>query len=299
MSKNLISKATLYRAEFPASLDVEMALENRPYEPPQGTTPTSVGFVPTGETESVLAPFAGGFAFTVRIGDKVVPGSTLKTEVAKVVAHIEKTEGRKPGRREMKDIKAEVHGSLLMRALVKESTLVGYYHIESGFLILNNTSQRLCDLAMTHLVRAVDTFKTTTIHVSVNAGLTTRLRDWLVPDEGELAFGDFQPNGKIALASPDKRTLNIKTDTLLGNTEALTEAIRAGYQVKSMGLANEASSFVLSDKFKFSQIVTVADSEDEPDEQTWATQAFMEVTELVGVAKALCEMLGFKDDDQE
>lgn len=296
MSKNLISRATIYRAEFPSSLDVVMALKTNPYQPPQGVQPVSCGFVPVGETENLVTEFSGGFAFAFRIGEKVVPSSTLKAEIAKVVAHIEDTTGRKVGRRERKEITEEVRGTLLMRALTKESTVVGYYHEGSQFLILATSSQRVCDLAMTALVRAVDTLKTTTIPVSVNAGLTTRLSAWLQDDD--TAFGDFEPNGRIALSSLDKRTLNIKTESLLANSEALREALRTGYQVKSMGLADGTTSFVLNDKFKFSQIRTVADVEDEADEHTWATQVYMEVVGVVRVAQSLCAMLGYKDDAQ-
>ena len=298
MSRNLISKASVYRAEFPSSLDVEMALESNPYQPPQGVTPTSVGFVPVGETENLVAEFSGGYAFALRVGDKVVPSSTLKAEVQKQLAHIEQVEGRKPGRRERKDIAEEVRGTLVMRALTKETTVVGYYHEASRLLFLNTSSQRLCDIAMTALVRAVDTLKTTTIHVSVNAGLTTRLSAWLQDDEGETAFGDFEPTGRIALSSLDKRALNIKTESLLANSEALREALRTGYQVKSMGLTDGETSFVINDKFKFGQIKSLVEAESDGDELTWAGQAYMEVTGLVKVAERLCTMFGFAESKE-
>lgn len=297
--KNLISKASIYRAAFPSTaLDLSMAFEDAAYEPPVGQNPTSFGFVKLND-EGYVVDIAGGFAFAMRIGDKLVPSSLLRAEVAKRVAEIEDDYGRKIGKKARREITDEVKGELTSRALCRENTVTAFYHTASQTLILNTTSQRVCDIAMTKLVRAVDTFKTTTIHVSVNSGLTTRLKDWLVVDEGEAAFGAFEPSGRIALASPDKRTLTIKTESLLSNSDALQEALRHGYQVKSMGLTSRHASFVLNDKFKFSQItypVPEADGVD-PDDQTWATQAFIEVSSLVEVVRDLCAMFGYEEPE--
>lgn len=304
MSKNLISKASIYSARFANGdmdslmLDLALALEAMAYEPPQGTTPTSYGFVSIQDDGRMVTPFAGGFAIAVRVGDKVVPGATVKAEVKKRIEHIEQEQGRKPGRKERKEITAETREMLTMRAFTKESQVTLFYNQEGKFLIANSTSSRLCDIAMTALVRAAETLKTSTIHISVSSGLTARLRDLLL-QQNDYAFGMFEPTNRVTLKTHDKRTLVIKSESIRSNNDALVEALKHGYEVKSLGLTDSTTSFVLDDKFKFTSIESLAQVEGEVEDSAWEATVFMEVNGLVAVARNLCEMLGYVEPTED
>lgn len=294
MSKSLIQKASIYRAEIPLSpIDLEMALMERPYSDPVGVALTTSGFVPVRENGPLVEMFSGGFAFALRVGDKVIPPSAVREGVRKKIDEIERNEGRKPGRKEKKDITEDVRDSLALRAITRISQVTFFYHIESQFLFLTSVSQRMCDRAMSTLIHTCGTVKTTTIHVGVSQGLTTRLDQWLQDDED--AFGVFQPEGRINLKSLEKRTVAIKTSDLHSNSDALREALRTGHEVTSLRMNNGETTFTLSKDFKFTSIDYIADMDEGEDELEWAGSAYFVVLHLVKVAKSLCAMFGYED----
>jgi len=292
--KNLIRNASIYRAEIKQNEDeLAEALLGSLFMDPAPSQDESIGFLKTPEGE-ILRPFSGGYQFTVRIDQKVVPSSALKAEVERVKQDVENNTGRKPGRKELKAIKEDARHTLNLQALSRTTHVDCYYHVTQNLLIVTTTSQKVCDKITHLLVNALETMKTSTIHVSVGAGLTTRLQQW-VRDQGDSdAFGDLEPTGRATLISvEDRRAVSVKSDSLMTNIDALREALTRGYAVKNLSLSMGDLSFVLTDTFKFGSISNTPSGEPaDSEESDWASSAFIEVAALVEAVNAMCAMFG-------
>lgn len=296
--KALIRNASVYRANVKQNeAEFRQALTETAFVEPSPSQSEAWGFVPV-EGE-FLRTFPGGYGFTLRIDQKVVPPSALKAETSRLIALVEDREGRKPGRKEAKEIKAEALHNLTLKALSRSTHVNAYYHVKSETLVAASTSQRVCDRLTSHLVHALETIKTSTVHVSVRSNLTARLQQW-VADEGDSeAFGELTLTGRAALQSPhDKRTLTVKSDDIMVNFEAIQEASRRGYEVKGLSVQHDDLEFFLTDTFKFCALNNreVAEFEDSEGDNLWAASAFMEVTALVKAVNALCEMFGHGEE---
>lgn len=290
---NMIKSASIYKAEIPVDVDTLTAhLSEKAFTELMQFETRKAGFVPVSDTTGLVAPFPGGFAFRVRIDEKVIPSSTVRAEVAKAVAMVEQQDERKPGRKERAEIKEAVLADIASRALVRTAASVTcFYHAASQYLIVPSTSAKITDTCTSLLVQAVGSVKTSTINVSdVKHGLTTRLTNWL-RDEDSGAFGEFYPCDEAVLES-EKRRLALRMTSLQMSHRALTEAIEMGFTVTSMGFTFNGLDFRLTDKFKLRSLHTAPIEGEE--ETTWESEAAAESERVKGVVDELVKLLSYE-----
>lgn len=296
-----IKSASVYKATIPSAELLKTHLAEKPFTDPMPTEATSVGFVPR-ESGELVTEFHGGLSFQVRIDEKIVPASVVKTETEKVVKKIAQEQGRKVGRKERKDITEGVVMSLRAVALVKTAVIACYYNTNDEYLIIPTTKQRFCDVITSSLIDAVGSVKTQTIHVSnVKQGLTTRLQDWLASEGESESFGDFHPHGDVSLTDGSQK-LTAKMVSLQTANDGLQEAIKKDFRVTSIGLQMGETSFRLTHDFKFRSIETLQTEEGDQSENIWAHLASVEVLIISAVLNKLCDMFGYKppgDDESD
>lgn len=294
----IIKSAITYKAEIPANKEILIdCLEEKAFVECGESQITSVGFVPVFKDGELVETFAGGLAFRVRIDEKIIPKDAVDAEVQKRIKQIQDTEGRKPGKKETKEIKQDAKWELAKRALVKiKASVTCFYEIETGYLIIATTSTAIAGICTSLLVQAVGSVKTETIHVSdVKHGLTTRLKQWLIDDKG---FGEFEPCEEVALSN-DKRKVTVKMLSLQQAHAGLTEALNAGFDVKSMGFHLGNMDFRLTDNFHLKRIRFVEEEIIEDEENLWASEAAIAVKAISEVISELVVLLSFKEDEKE
>lgn len=80
---------------------------------------------PTQESNLCLLPDAieaqGTLTYVARFSDRILPSSVVKEETEKYIDHIAQTTGRKPGRKECREIKEQVIIELLPRAFLRRT----------------------------------------------------------------------------------------------------------------------------------------------------------------------------------
>ena len=87
---------------------------------------------------------------------KVLPASVLNRKVNEKADHIEKTEGRKPGKKESKELKDEAKLDLLPMAFTKQGSTWVWISPKARLLVLDCGSQARADEVVTLLVKALD-----------------------------------------------------------------------------------------------------------------------------------------------
>ena len=187
MFKNL----TLYRIGpdwAPDLLAAGAALEKTAFIPCAATQPISIGWVPPrGHANGPLLESIGGqWLAKLAIEQKLLPGSVVKRRVDDLSAHIEKQTGRKPGKKEKRDIKDQAVLELLPQAFTRDAQLRVWINPVERLLAIDAASAARADEAVTLLVKALDNFAVAPLQTQVSPAAA--MSDWLVSGEPHAAF---------------------------------------------------------------------------------------------------------------
>lgn len=221
ITRNLIT----YAAEIHASVE---ELENRlPHFTTLGDHQrVSSGFVnviPDQDARVLKVP--GGWAICLREDSKAVPASEVNKAAAEKAQAIFDACGRKPGKKEMKEIKADVIHDLLPRAFARQKMTYILYSERTGRLFVSTSSQKSADLVMTRLVECLESLKTATVYVSEpKMGLTARLKNWFDDQGEEYCFGYWYPSKEVVLKGGDRKW-SVKAENLRSVADTVREAI--------------------------------------------------------------------------
>jgi recombination associated protein RdgC len=302
----LIKQAITYKAEIPQDKALLLShLEEQVFTECMAMQVRSTGFVPVFDGGELVETFPGGLAFRVRIDDKIIPSSAIKRELEKRIKEIQDQTGRKVGRKEKLEIKDGVMVDLASRALTKTTASVCcFYEFKTGFLIINTTSKHIADVCVTLLIKCVGSIKTETLHVSdVKHGLTTRLKTWLLEDDG---FDEFEPCDEVALIN-DRRKISVKMTSLQQAHAAIIEALLAGFSVSSMGFHYGNIDFRMTSDFRLKGIaindpeaeIVYENSDGEAQEETWQSEAAIQVKAVSGVIVELMTLLQYQSEETQ
>ena len=196
----------IYRigAGWTASVEqMEEALAALPFSPCGATQDKAVGWVPPrGQTHGALVESVGGHrVMRFQIETKAVPGPVIKRHLEERVADIEAREGRKPGRKENRDLRDEIVQTLLPMAFAKSASVMVWMDLQAGRLVMDTSSQARADEVITALVKGLDGLQLSPLNTqmspqaSMTAWLTGGADDWPA---------HFAPGREVELKSADE-----------------------------------------------------------------------------------------------
>lgn len=291
LTKNLIT----YQADIHAS-PLEIASRIPHFTECLPSQKTSFGFVPpiAEEPENLIVQVPGGWVLRLREDVKSVPASEVNKLVEEKVAKIKEFEGRTPGKRERKELKAFALDDLMPRAFAKRTDTFIVYSTAKQRVYVATGSQRTADTAISALVHALASVKTSTVHVSEpKMGLTARLLNWLNEKGDDETFGPLHPHGAMVMAGNGSKW-SVKADSLRSAEATLREAIDRGTSVDSIGFQDADSvSFRVNAKFRILGVKhQVVDTEDDMSEHhAFVSQAASEIVTLDGIVDTLLDLL--------
>jgi len=298
MALKLIKQASAYKVELPAADALAAHLAALPFEELAPSMASGSGFVGVGTNADYTVTFEGGYVFALRYAEKIVPGSVVKEELEKWVARFKEREGYTPGRKERRDMQEQVVAKLNATALIRNKTVNCYYHVADQLLILPTISRKLKDAIMGQLVRAVESMKSTTIHVSTAKGsLTTRLENHLA-DPTDDPFGEFSVGDRLILVGPSGKSA-FDLENLDAATSGIKEAIAAGAQVSEIELELSGVTFRLSQDFllkgiTFGDEAFEYDAADMDADQVFEHEAGVQLLFVSKIIASLCDLFGYK-----
>ncbi len=138
----------------PALADVQAALEPMQFVECGASQDKSIGWVPPrGEAHGPLVESVSGqWILKLMIESKAVPGNVVRRKVDERIAEIEAATGRKPGKKEKRDLMDDALLSLLPQAFARQSTVLVWMDLENRRLVLNAGSQGKADEVMSALM---------------------------------------------------------------------------------------------------------------------------------------------------
>lgn len=187
MFKNIM----MYRigSAWSTSVDqIEENLQKLRFVPCSASQEQSIGWVePRGVTHGPLVESIGGhWMLKLQIENKVLPGSVIKRKVEELITHIELTEGRKPGKKERKEIRDNAMLELLPMAFTKQAAVQVWLDPMGRMLTLDASSQGRADAVMTSLMEAVPGLTVELIQTTLSPAAC--MSDWLVSREAPACF---------------------------------------------------------------------------------------------------------------
>jgi recombination associated protein RdgC len=152
------------------------------------TQDLSIGFVPPrGHAHGALREKVGAHTLMrVMIERKAVPPSAVQRHADLRAEGIELAEGRKPGRKEMKEIREECRLSLLPQAFPKRKAIWVWFW--PGFMALDCASQSDADLVVAFLLRAFKDDVMGLQRLQVVKHPRTVMAAWLAAGEASMPF---------------------------------------------------------------------------------------------------------------
>ena len=170
----------------PTLAEVQAALEPAQFVECGASQEKSVGWIPPrGEAYGPLVESVGGqWIVKLMIESKAVPGNVVRRRADERIAEIEAATGRKPGKKEKRDIMDDVLMSLLPQAFARQSTVVVWMDLDNRRLVLNSGSQGKADEVISALMNVLGGLSVSLIQTvtSPQAAMTQWL---LAPSEDE------------------------------------------------------------------------------------------------------------------
>lgn len=180
----MFKNAIIYRFTLPTSI-VAASLDT--FVPCGPTQEKSSGWVPPRGQEhgELVEVIAGQTILKLMTETKSVPGDVIARKAAEIAREIEQTTGRKPGKKETREIKDAVKMALLPHAFAKRSATMVWF-IPSGFLVIDASSQAKADEAITMLVRSIDGLTVTLVNTNQSPAFS--MAHWLIAQEPPQGF---------------------------------------------------------------------------------------------------------------
>jgi len=301
----IIKNALVYKMQLPSIELMAGHLAEIPFEPIGELFRSRSGFMPNQTTADLLTHIAGGYSFTVRHDEKILPAASVRAALREAYLLKQEEIGRDLSDEEQGLLTESVTADLVAKALVKTWVVNCFYHIDDQYLVVATGNKNLSAVVAGLLVKCVGSVKTTTIHIAeIKNGLTSKLEDYL---QGYAeSFGEFGIGGYCLLKEKTaKATFDL--GRLESAKEGILEARASGMQVECMALTHKTMSFKLNKEFALKKIEFFGELTEDEEEQyaeldpamLWRTEAAKQLLELKDAINSLCKMFDYEAPDAE
>lgn len=187
MFKNLL----VYRVgpEWQASVTViESSLQKARFVPCGATQKQSAGWVePRGIKHAPLVESIGGqYLLKLQVEQRVLPGAVVKRRTEELAKQVEDNTGRKPGKKQTKELKEQAELELLPMAFTKQSSVNVWIDPAKHLLMLDTSSSSRAEDVITSLVKALDGFSVSLLQTKESAAVA--MKEWLASGEPPAYF---------------------------------------------------------------------------------------------------------------
>ncbi|MDE2076416.1 MAG: recombination-associated protein RdgC [Burkholderiales bacterium] len=251
MFKNLV----VYRIgpEWQASLMViESSLQKMRFVPCGATQKQSLGWVePRGLKHAPLVESIGGqYLLKLQVEQRVLPGAVVKRRTEEMARQVEESTGRKPGKKQTKELKEQAELELLPMAFTKQSSINVWINPERHLLMLDTSSSARAEDVITYLVKSLDGFSMALLQTKESASVA--MKEWLASGEPPACF---TIDRDCELKSMDEIKSVVRYARHLLDTEEVKSHIVSGKMPTRLAMTWEGRvSFVLTESMQLKKI---------------------------------------------
>jgi recombination associated protein RdgC len=225
--------------------EVEARLQDNHFVECGASQEKSVGWVePRGEANgALLEVVAGQWILKLMVESRALPASVVNRKAQERVAQIEATTGRKPGKKETRDLKDDIRLELLPMAFTKQSRTLVWIDREANLLVMDASSQGRADELVTLLVQSLPGLALSLVNTQISP--SAAMADWLVSQEAPQGFS-VDRECELKAADESKAVVRYARHRL--DTDEVKQHIEGGKMPTRLALTwNEHVSFVLTE----------------------------------------------------
>lgn len=290
--KNVI----VYRIEggwSPSLTDAEAALDKFRFVPCTPSQEKSTGWTePRGQDHGPLVESVGGqWVLEFMIEAKTLPGSVVRRKVDERCAQIEATTGRKPGKKEKRDLKEDITQELLPMAFTRHARVAVWIDPKEHRLVINASNAARADEVVTSLVKSLDGFAVTQVNTHIEPA--TAMSGWLSSQEPPAGF-TIDRECELKATDESKSVVRYAKHPL--DIEEVKQHIAAGKRPTRLAMTwEDRVSFELSETMQLRKIVFLEGTDDAKDgkkEDNFDADVAIATGELGELMPALLDALG-------
>jgi len=172
----------------PSPAQVEADLAKSSFVECGATQAISAGWTwPRGTAHGPFIEAVGGqWLLKLMVEQKVLPAAVVKRRTEEMAKHIEQTTGRKPGKRQIREIKEEAVLALLPLAFTKQASMNVWLNPRQRLLMVDASSSARADEVVSQLVKALDGLSITLVQTAQSPAAA--MSEWLVTGQPPAAF---------------------------------------------------------------------------------------------------------------
>lgn len=234
---------------------LETALEEGRFAECGASQEKSVGWIaPRGQEHGPLVEIiAGQWVLKLMVEVKVLPGTVVKRKAQEQLQHIEATTGRKPGKKEAREIREDARLSLLPMAFTKQSTVLVWIDPQTQLLVLDAGSQARADEVMTCLIKAIDGLEVQLFNTQMSPAAAMAI--WLSTKE---APQSFTVDRECELKAADESKAVVRYTRHALDTDEVIGHIAAGKVPTKLALTwNDHVSFMLTEAMQLKKVAVL------------------------------------------
>ena len=290
--KNVI----VYRIEpswSPSLTGAEEALAEHRFVPCGPSQEKSAGWTePRGQDNGPLVESVGGqWVLEFMIEAKTLPGSVVRRKVDERCAQIEATTGRKPGKKEKRDLKEDITQELLPMAFTRHARVAVWIDPKEHRLVINATNAARADEVVTSLVKSFEGFAVTQVNTHIEPA--TAMSGWLSSQEPPAGF-TIDRECELKATDESKSVVRYAKHPL--DIEEVKQHIAAGKRPTRLAMTwEDRVSFELSETMQLRKIVFLEGTDDAKDgkkEDNFDADVAIATGELGELMPALLDALG-------
>lgn len=212
----------------------------------------SFGWIePRGQANGpLLEVVAGQWIVKLMVETRALPASVVNRKAQERVAQIEASTGRKPGKKETRDLKDDIRLELLPMAFTKQSSSLVWLDRDANFLVVDAASQARADEVVTLLVQALPGFAATQINTQVSP--VAAMAEWLLSLD---APAGFTVDRECELKAADESKAVVRYARHRLDTEEVQQHIKEGKMPTRLAMTwNERVSFMLTEGFQLKKL---------------------------------------------
>jgi recombination associated protein RdgC len=249
----MIKNAFIYRltgAVLTASA-IEDALRAGVFVPCAGNQEKSAGWVPPREEYGLLLEaVAGQWILKLMTETKSVPLQAITDAMAEHIKRITDTTGRKPGKKEKRELMDDVRLQLLPHAFPKRTATLIWIDPAAGLLVVDASTQAKADEAISALVYFIDGFTVQSINTETSPAAS--MAHWLHSKE---APQGFSVDRECELKACDESKAVVRFSRHALDTDEVAEHIAMGKMPTRLALTwGLRVSFVLTEHLQIKKI---------------------------------------------
>ncbi|CAN7254642.1 recombination-associated protein RdgC [Pseudorhodoferax sp. LjRoot39] len=272
---------------------IEEALGTQRFEECGATQERSAGWVPPrGEEHGPLVESIGGqYLLRLMVESKAVPASVVKRKADERAQQIEATTGRKPGKKEIRDLREEAKQTLLPVAFTKRGATWVWIDLQARRFVVDAGSQNRVDEILSLLVQVLDGFSVQEVHTATSA--TAAMSEWLSSQEPPAGFS-IDRECELKATDASKAAIRYAHHPL--DIEEIRQHIAEGKLPTKLAMTwDERVSFVLTESMQLRKLQFqdgVFEKTSQEKEDSFDADAAISTGEISRLLPGLLEALG-------